>query len=173
MDEFNHQTSSMNQSLSYFPSSSRPEPTTPGEPNHPARILIVDDDHLLCGLHSLILERHGYDTVVAENGQEALDRLSNGHFDLVITDRTMPVLDGASMILALRSAGSQIPVIMISGSFALSPLPPAIASEVSATLLKPAHPSEILDAVAQVLSTHPVAEDSSATLDLLAVGTRF
>ena len=163
----------MNQRFSYSPSSSHPQPVAPTEPSRPARILIVDDDHLLCGLHSLILERYGYDTVVAENGQEALDRISSGHFDLVITDRSMPVLDGASMILALRSAGSQIPVIMVSGSFALSPLPPAVAREVSVALLKPAHPSEILAAVAQVLKAREASEASRTEFELSATAARF
>lgn len=145
----------------------------PATSSHPARILIVDDDNLLCGLHSLVLERHGYDTVTAENGEDALTQLSGGHFDLVITDRTMPILDGASMILALRSAGSRIPVIMISGSLALSPLPPAVAREVNIALLKPAHPNEILTAVAQVLKTHPLPDSSLPAYNPSVAPARF
>jgi len=163
----------MKQRLSQSPATAHPTPARPIPLTPPARILIVDDDHLLCGLHSLVLERHGYDTVTAENGEDALTQLSFGHFDLVVTDRAMPVLDGASMVLALRSAGSRIPVIMISGSLALSPLPPAVAREVNIALLKPAHPKEIIEAVAQVLRTHPACEDHSPAFNSSAPIVRF
>ncbi|EDY16599.1 response regulator receiver protein [Chthoniobacter flavus Ellin428] len=163
----------MNQRLSQSPVTAHPTPALPASPNPPARILIVDDDHLLCGLHSLVLERHGYDTVTAENGEDALTQLSFGHFDLMITDRSMPVLDGASLVLALRSAGSRIPVIMISGSLALSPLPPAVAREVNIALLKPAHPKEIVEAVAQVLKTHPTCGSRSPAFNSSAPIVRF
>ncbi|HSI14187.1 MAG TPA: response regulator [Chthoniobacter sp.] len=143
----------MNQNLPPSPGTARSSPKTPGTATGSAmRILIVDDDPLLCGLHALLLEQQGYDTVTAENGQDALTQLASGDFDLVITDCKMPILDGPSMVLALRSAGSRIPVIMISGTLAFTPLPRAVAREVCIALVKPAHPKEILAAVATALA---------------------
>lgn len=140
-----------------------PDPSpaaTPGRAAGPTpRILVVDDDPLLCGLHALLLEQKGYDAVTAENGEDALTQLASGDFDLVITDGKMPILDGPSMVLALRSAGSRIPVIMISGALAVAPLPPAVAREVCIALVKPAHPKEILAAVATALATETPEEE--------------
>ena len=62
----------MNQKFSKSPVTTHSASEIPATPSVPARILIVDDDHLLCGLHSLVLERHGYDTVTADNGEDAL-----------------------------------------------------------------------------------------------------
>jgi DNA-binding response OmpR family regulator len=77
----------------------------------------------------------------------------------------MPVLDGADMIMALRSAGSRIPVIMISGSLEHSPLPAAVVREISIALVKPARPAEILAAVAHVLKAHSTAERQRMVFD--------
>jgi two-component system response regulator MprA len=127
---------------------------------HPARILVVDDNQALSGLHAEILEMEGYEVVTANDGVDALERLASGEFDLVLTDRFMPLLDGASMILALRSAGSRIPVVMVSGSLVQSPLPPGVAREVSAALPKPARLDEMVAAVAQALKSNSRVDPS-------------
>lgn len=93
----------------------------------------------------------GYGVVTSNDGADALERLAAEDFDLLLTDRMMPVLDGASVILALRSAGSRIPVVMVSGSLVQSPLPPGVAREVSAALSKPARMGEMIEAVARAL----------------------
>ncbi len=115
---------------------------------HPgARILIVDDDEAIRELGAAILILEGYQVEVAKNGAEALERLTTGHFDLVFTDRQMPILDGEGLVLALRSAGIQVPVIMISGSLAPSPLYAEVAREISAALSKPIRAAEMLAAI--------------------------
>jgi CheY-like chemotaxis protein len=124
----------------------------------PARILVVDDNQDLCELHAEVLKMEGYEVVAVGDGAEALERLAAGKFDLVLTDRVMPALDGASMILALRSAGSRIPVVMVSGSLVQSPLPPGVARELSAALPKPARMSDVVEAVAQALSCRSVKD---------------
>jgi len=122
---------------------------------HPARVLVVDDNQALCELHAEALKLEGYEVVACFDGVDALEQLAADQFDLVVTDRIMPVLDGASMILALRSAGSRIPVVMVSGSLVQTPLPPGVAREISAALPKPARLREMLAAVARALALRP------------------
>ena len=139
--------------------------------SHPAsrgRILVVDDDCVIAGLHAAVLELEGYEVVTAENGEDALMQLAFDRFDLVLTDRNMPVLDGASMVLALRTAGSRIPVVMVSGSLAFSPLPPAVACEISAALPKPARVAEVLAAIARALKPASEEERLHAASDAAA-----
>jgi CheY-like chemotaxis protein len=119
--------------------------------NPGARILIVDDDPAIRELGAAILILEGYQVEVAEDGAEALARLANGNFDLVFTDRQMPILDGEELVLALRSAGIRIPVIMISGSLAPSPLYAEVAQEISASLPKPIRAAEMLAAIYSAL----------------------
>ncbi len=55
------------------------------------------------------------------------------------------------MVFALRSAGSKIPIVMVSGSLSEAPLPRLVACEISAAVPKPARTNEILSAVAHAL----------------------
>ena len=116
-----------------------------------ARLLVVEDEQLIRELYARVLSLEGYEVETAEDGVAGLECLAREHFDVVLMDRQMPRLDGASMLLAMRSAGSRIPMIMISGSLALRPLPSGVAAELSATLLKPARQAEVLSAVANAL----------------------
>jgi two-component system OmpR family response regulator len=133
-------------SKAHQPGELSPVTTTPA-----ARILVVDDDALICGLHAAVLELAGYDVLTASDGADALSQLAADHFDLVLTYYLMPCLDGASMILSMRNAGSRIPVVMVSCTSAQVALPPEIAREVCAFLPKPARVTEVLAAVAQAL----------------------
>ena len=77
------------------------------------RILIADDDlGILEGMESLLSRR--YDVVTARNGEEALDRLSEGPVDLVVLDLLMPLLDGESALVRLREGGFDGGIIVMS-----------------------------------------------------------
>jgi CheY-like chemotaxis protein len=117
-----------------------------------ARLLVVDDDSYMRELYALVLNLEGYDVETASDGAAALELLANEAFDLVLTDRSMPNLDGASMVLSMRSSGIAIPVVMVSGSLVQAPLPPGVTREISATVSKPASAGKILHAVARALS---------------------
>jgi CheY-like chemotaxis protein len=118
-----------------------------------ARILVVDDDEDIRKLHAAILTLEGYEVEMAEDGADALEQLTTGRFDLVFTDRLMPVLDGERLVLALRSAGIRTPVVIVSGSLAQCPLSERVAREVSAALSKPIRATEVLAAIFRAL--HP------------------
>jgi CheY-like chemotaxis protein len=117
-----------------------------------ARILVVEDDDLLRCLQEAVLSSAGYGTQGAVDGEEALVMLATEEFDLVLTDRSMPRLDGCGLVRALRAAGSRIPVIMVSGSLMDGgELPADVADEVAIALAKPASTGELLESVAQLL----------------------
>ena len=77
------------------------------------RILIVEDDNELRQLFRRVLEKNGYETFEADNGQEALDVLDAQFIDLIVSDIMMPVMDGYELVRSLREAGISIPVLMI------------------------------------------------------------
>jgi two-component system, chemotaxis family, chemotaxis protein CheY len=100
-------------------------------------ILLVDDDLELTEVLSELLEKEGYSTVQAQNGQKALDILKEmPRFPvLIVLDMTMPVLDGRGF-LAHRAHDSSligIPVIVVSGS----DLPAVPLLDIKAYLRKP------------------------------------
>ena len=82
-----------------------------------ATILCVDDEAQLRKLIVMELEDAGYDMVEAGNGQEALDRMLEKRPDLILTDVTMPVLDGYGMLERLWSEHPEyadVPFVLLS-----------------------------------------------------------
>jgi two-component system alkaline phosphatase synthesis response regulator PhoP len=78
-----------------------------------ARILVVDDEVNLAEGIRENLEIEGYETEVAFDGEEGLEKLHNGQYDLVLLDVMMPKLDGLQVCSRLREAGDQTPVLFL------------------------------------------------------------
>ncbi|MBW4935302.1 response regulator transcription factor [Marinobacter sp. F4206] len=77
------------------------------------RILLVEDDHLLANT-MLDMLRDDQNTVDwLDDGQQALNALSDEHFDLVILDLTLPRVDGLDIVKRVRQQGVQTPVIIL------------------------------------------------------------
>lgn len=77
-------------------------------------ILVVEDDHDLRDLFCTVLKEHNYNAIAAEDGQEALDIISEQHIDLIITDVMMPNMDVITMLSSLRNAHYTLPILLIS-----------------------------------------------------------
>jgi nitrogen-specific signal transduction histidine kinase/CheY-like chemotaxis protein len=81
------------------------------------RILLVDDDSLVQATISAQLSKLGHEVVIANQGQEALDKLQEGaEIDLVLLDLDMPVLSGRKTLPLLRKLRPALPVIIETGS---------------------------------------------------------
>ena len=76
------------------------------------RILLVDDEQSVQKLLTYPLRKEGYEVVGALDGREALDRLSDSSFDLVVLDVMLPRLDGFDVCRQIR-ARSAVPIIML------------------------------------------------------------
>ena len=78
-----------------------------------AKILIVDDEANIREVVREYCEINGFETEEAENGLVAIEKVKNTHFDCVILDVMMPVLDGFSTCKQIKNI-NQVPVIMLS-----------------------------------------------------------
>jgi len=81
--------------------------------NEKQRILIVDDEPQITRVLRRSLASHGYDVRSSADGESALETFGDWHPDLVITDLSMPNLDGLALCRRLRSLSS-VPVIVLS-----------------------------------------------------------
>jgi two-component system OmpR family response regulator len=77
------------------------------------RVLVVDDEENIRYLVGSALELAGFDTIVAETGREALDKLEAHRADLVVLDVMLPDMDGFTVLRRLRDAGVVTPVIFL------------------------------------------------------------
>src|SRR4051812_9542160 len=78
------------------------------------KILLVEDDRETSTYLAKGLTQEGHSVEQATNGQDGLFRATDGTFDLVILDRMLPVLDGLSVLKALRAARIETPVLILS-----------------------------------------------------------
>jgi len=112
-------------------------------------ILVVDDEDLLLTMGQAILTSYGYQVLLANSGQKALELLSekNGGIDLVITDLVMPGMSGRELVEEIRSRSPDTPILCTSGYV----WPTAQTSE-RGYLRKPFTTEEFLAKVKQALS---------------------
>ena len=84
------------------------------------KIIVVDDDKLILGTLKRLLRKEGFEVETAQNGFEALEKIKNTNFDLIITDIRMPDKDGIETIKEARKYLSEnnrelIPELIITG----------------------------------------------------------
>lgn len=76
-------------------------------------IMVVEDDYSTRKLMCAVLDRHGYNPIPANDGMDALSQLQTNHVDLILLDIMMPNMDGYELTQTLRSAGNNIPILMV------------------------------------------------------------
>ena len=81
-----------------------------------AKILLVEDDEMIARMISLRLEMVGHKMQIAPNGQEGIDHVRSGAFDLVLMDMHMPVMDGHEAVRRLRDEGYTGIIIAVTAS---------------------------------------------------------
>lgn len=86
----------------------------------PKKVLVAEDSSVIQNLTKKILQMQNYEISSVKNGQQVLDALQDQHFDIILMDINMPVMDGmecSRQIRALADASkSQIPIVAITGN---------------------------------------------------------
>lgn len=82
--------------------------------NKKLKILIAEDERAIAGALNLKLNHEGFESQVAFNGKEAMEKLQSDKFDLLILDLIMPQLDGFGVLAEIKEKGIKIPVIVAS-----------------------------------------------------------
>lgn len=124
-------------------------------PERRARILVVDDQQLLATTLSTILADAGYDTATAFSGEEAVAVAPGFNPDCLLTDVSMPGIDGIKAAIDILNGLPQCRVLLISGHAATKDLLRAAIADGHnfEVLAKPVHPTELLAKVTEILAT--------------------
>lgn len=131
------------------------------------QILIVEDDKELSQLFQKVLEKNGYQVKSASDGAQALEVLDKEYIDLIISDIMMPVMDGYELVSELRSAGYQIPVLMITAKGSFDDMRQGFLSGSDDYMVKPVNVNEMVLRVgallrrAQILNEHKIVIGST------------
>ena len=83
-------------------------------------ILLVDDEKQLTDALAVILKQHKYSVDCAKDGEEGLDYINSGIYDLVILDVMMPKIDGFALLKIIRQKNIDVPVLMLSAKSEIS-----------------------------------------------------
>jgi len=115
------------------------------------KILIVDDEVVVCKSCERILSPEGYEVETALSGLEALEKLSQESFDIVITDLKMPGMDGMELLAKVKEKDPEIIVIMITGYSTIQTAVQAMKMGALDYIPKPFTPEELVVVVEKAL----------------------
>ena len=117
-----------------------------------ARILLAEDDHSLRGFLTRALERGGHEVVDCENGDDAIDALEFGPYDLLLTDIVMPGADGIEVARVAAQRQPDIRIMFITGFAAVALNADSKAPKDAKVLSKPFHLRDLVDEVNKLLA---------------------
>jgi two-component system response regulator (stage 0 sporulation protein F) len=81
-----------------------------------AKVLVIDDEAGIRSLLDTLLDRKGYDVILADSGQKGLEVFRRAHPDVVVLDLKMPGMDGLTVLQQIRHLNPTQPVIILTGA---------------------------------------------------------
>ncbi len=107
-------------------------------------ILLVDDEEIILNSFGMDLRKENYDVSLAINGKKAISLLNSNEFDLLVTDLSMPGLDGLQVLKEAKKMNSLTGVIILTGYGDMTSAIDALRLGADDYLLKPCDPDELI-----------------------------
>lgn len=108
------------------------------------RILWTDDEIDLLRAHIIFLQEKGYDVETANNGSDAVDKVSENYYDIIFLDENMPGMTGLETLTKIKAISPNVPVVMITKSEEENIMDEAVGAKIDDYLIKPVNPKQIL-----------------------------
>jgi len=121
------------------------------------KILWVDDEIDLLRSHIIYLESRDYVVTQATNGPDAIERIRNETFDLVLLDEMMPVMEGIEVLKRIKELRADLPVVMVTKDEAEELMEQAIGLQIDGYLTKPVNPSQVLSVLKRLLDARQIS----------------
>lgn len=116
-----------------------------------ANVLVVDDEKVVCNSCRKILSQEGHNVKIALNGREALKKVEEDKYDVVIADWKMPEIDGMEVLRIVKKNHPEIILIMITGYPSVQSAVKAMRLGVSNYVPKPFTPDALTQALKKAL----------------------
>jgi len=123
------------------------------------QILWADDEIELLQPHILFLQSKGYEVDTVTNGDDAIAKVLEKSYNIVLLDEMMSGTDGLATLQQIKSFSPETPVIMITKSEEESLMEDAIGQKIDDYLTKPVNPSQILMACKKILDSKDIASE--------------
>ena len=128
------------------------------------KILWADDEIDLLKPQIKFLEKRGYEVITVSNGHDALDECeSDGNFDVVFLDESMPGLTGLETLTKIKANNPHLPVVMITKNEAEHVMEEAIGSQISDYLIKPVNPSQVLLSLKKIVDNKRLVREKTSS----------
>ena len=124
------------------------------------RLLLVEDERMLAEILSDTLSDRGFEVQLAADGEEALARLYESSFDVVVTDVMMPRMDGFTLVKRLRSEGYRMPVLFLTARSATEDVVSGFESGGNDFLRKPFAIDELIVRVRALVGRVAIEEET-------------
>ena len=108
------------------------------------KVLIVDDEEMICTLFAEMLKQYGYQTATETDGSKTLERLWRGRFDVLLLDLIMPGINGINLLRQLRQSFEDLPVVIVTGHGSIETAVESMQAGASEFVTKPVEAS-VLD----------------------------
>jgi ATP-dependent Lon protease len=115
------------------------------------QVLVVDDEEIARANLEYVLKKEGYQVRTAANGLEAMDRVKEREFDLILTDLKMEKMDGIQLLESVKQVAPFTEIIMITGFATVSSAVDALKKGAAHYLPKPINLDELRSTVRQIL----------------------
>jgi EAL domain-containing protein (putative c-di-GMP-specific phosphodiesterase class I) len=133
----------------------------------PGRVLIADDEPMLLRGLSRVLSRAGFDVVTVSDGKQAADLLTTQEFDAIVSDISMPGMNGIQLLRAARERDLDVPVLLVTGAPAVETAVEALEYGAFQYLTKPVDSKQFEQVVEKAVQLHRMALMKREALALL------
>ena len=123
------------------------------------RILLAEDERSLSRALVTIFQKNKYSVDAVYNGEDALDYLHSGNYDVAVLDIMMPKMDGITVLKRLRAGGSQLPVLMLTAKSEVDDKVLGLDSGANDYLAKPFDTKELLARIRSITRSQTTADN--------------
>jgi len=138
-----------------------------------ARILVVDDEEIVLKSCLRILDGANFELETVNNGRDALRRIEESHYDIVILDIMMPELDGLEVLQRVKESHPELDVIMITGLAQIDVAVRAMKFGAFDYLPKPFEPDELKRVVERALERRRLLQENLSLKSEVSSKYRF
>jgi len=127
----------------------------------PSRILIIDDDRIICKTLSMLLKEEGYIVDTAENGKEAIAKANANFYNLAIIDWRLPDTEGTKLLTELKETTPKMVRIMLTGFPSMQNAMDSVNAHADAFIVKPVDFKFLLKRIKELLKQQEQAKKFS------------